>query len=371
MHDPLERLYRTKLALLATLLTAVGLGLLIFAHWIGTQPVWQWLRNWPLLDIGSGLFTTGLLGVALQYFDGQDSEERATARLERVIHGATPAMRDAVISGFAFEPEDLARVATPETLDAIASNALAIRLGDPVFAEEIYTDLRTQAISAPERLQDARISIDLSMDRSAPKGRAPMFVTTVRWEYQLIPKYQTRRFVCLSDRQEFRELAADTAATSAWFMRPQPGLNAADQTAFELVEFSVDGEPRPIRRSAKPGSQTYSVNIGKEAVDAGEPISVTYTYRTVTPVHGHLLQLRVDQPTKGLTVELDYSDCGLAYVNVLDFLAGSRTVTVSQSPKSLPGGLVSVDYDGWVFPRSGVAFVWVQESEAPAFKRAS
>lgn len=365
MHDPLERLYRTKLALLATLLIVTGLSLLVFARWVHSQTAWQWLSHWPLTDIGSGLFTTGLLGVALQYFDGQDSEERATARLERVIHGATPAMRDAVISGFAFEPEDLARVATPETLDSIAVNALAMRLGDATFAGEIYTDLREQAIGIPERLENARIAIGLSMDRSTPKGRAPMFVTTVRWEYELIPKHHTRRFVCLSDRQEFRELAADNEATSAWFIKPQPGLDAADQEAFELVEFSVAGEPRPIRRSAKQGSQTYTVNIGKEVVDAGQPVTVTYTYRTLTPIHGHLLQLRVDQPTRGLNVELDYSDCGLAYVNVLDFIASGRAATVSQSPKSLPGGLVSVDYDGWVFPRSGVAFVWVGEDEAP------
>ena len=64
MHDPLEGLYRTELALLASLLTAVGLGLLILAHWIATQPTLHWLTNWPLLDVGSGLFTTGLSGVA-------------------------------------------------------------------------------------------------------------------------------------------------------------------------------------------------------------------------------------------------------------------------------------------------------------------
>jgi hypothetical protein len=369
MHDPLQRLYRTKLALLATLLTVGGLALLIFAHWITTQPALHWLTNWPLLDIGSGLFTTGLLGVALQYFDGQDSEERATQRLERVINGATPAMRDAVISGFAFQPEDLARVATSETLDQIASNALAIRLGDATFAEEIYADLREQAIGIPERLHDVRISIGLSMDRSTSRGRAPMFVTSVRWEYRLIPKYQTRRFVCLSDPQEFRELAADNVATSAWFVKPQRGLDAGDQEAFELLEFAVDGEPRPIRRTAKDSSQTYSVNISKEAVDAAQPVSVSYTYRTLTPIHGHLLQLRVDQPTKGLTVELDYSDCDLAYVNVLDFITGSRTATVTHSPKSLPNKMVAVDYVGWVFPRSGVAFVWVKQSEAPKQKQ--
>lgn len=169
MHDPLQRLYRTKLALLATLLLFCGLALLVLGHWALREQGWHWLANWPIVDIGSALFTTGLLGVALQYFDAQDSEARATQRLERVLAAAAPAMRDAVIDGFAFEPDDLARVATAETLDKIITNGLAIRLGDTSFAEETYRDLRQQAIGIPERLHDARTTI--SSGRNSPCRR--------------------------------------------------------------------------------------------------------------------------------------------------------------------------------------------------------
>jgi hypothetical protein len=359
MHDPLQRLYRTKLALLATLLLCSGLGLLIFAHWIEHVPSWHWLSNWPLLDIGSGLFTTGLLGVALQYFDGQDSEERAAQRLAGVLSAAAPAMRDAVINGFAFEPEDLTRVATPETLDKIITNALAIRLGDASFANEIYDDVRQQAIGIPERLHDVRISIRLSMDRGEGSARTPIFVTTVRWESTLKPIYQTRRFICLSDIEEFRDLTQDTMASSAWYVGARTQLDAGDKQTFELVEFTVDGTPRPIRRTAKQGSQTYTVNLGQEAMQSDKPVTVVYTYRTLTSVNDHLLQLRVDQPTKGLSVDLDYGDTDIKFVNVLDFIASSERTRIAKSPTAVPGKSISVEFDGWVFPRSGVAFVWV------------
>src|SRR5580765_1600597 len=206
MHDTLHRLYRTKLALLAVLLLFLGLALLIFGHWITNQASWHWLTNWPIIDIGSGMFTTGLLGVALQYVDGRDSELRDTERLKRVLAEATPAMRDAVINGFAFEPDDLARVATPEVLDQIVRNGLSLRLGDAGFARDIYDDLQQQAIAVPERLHDARISVHLSplpMGRGTPNGRTPLFVVTVRWESSLHPKYRNRRFSAVSDIDEF------------------------------------------------------------------------------------------------------------------------------------------------------------------------
>lgn len=358
MHDPLQRLYRTKLVLLATLLIFAGLILLVLGHLAKSSARWSWVSDWPVLDIGSGLFTTGLLGVALQYFDGQDSETRATQRLERVIDSATPAMRDAVIKGFAFKPEDLALVATPETLDKIITNGLAIRLNDASFAEEVYADLRQQAIGIAERLHNARAQIRLSMDRGTAKGRAPMYVTTIRWEFTLVPTYQTRRFVCLSDLEEFRDLDQDTVATSAWYVRPQPGVDAGARDIFELVDFTVDGTPRPIRRTAKAGSQTYSVSLGRDLVAARQPVTVAYTYRTVVPVDGHLLQIRVDQPTRGLSVELNYGDCDMEQISVLDFIASGRGTRISRSSENIPGRTVSVEFESWMFPRSGLAFVW-------------
>jgi hypothetical protein len=230
MHDPLHRLYQTKLALLATILLFVGLGLLILGHWIPNIEGWKWLGNWPIIDIGSGMFTTGVLGVALQYVDAQDSEVRDTERLKRVLTDSAPAMRDAVIDGFAFKPDDLARVATPETLDQIITNGMAIRLGDATFAREIYEDVRQQAIGIPERLHDARISIRLSMERGTAKRRAPLFVATIRWEFQLKPVFATRRFVFLSDVDEYRDLEQDTVATSAWFVGPRTRLDAMAKT---------------------------------------------------------------------------------------------------------------------------------------------
>jgi hypothetical protein len=361
MHDTLQRLYKTKMALLATILTVVGVALLIAAQWVQARGV-RWLAEWPLSDFGSALFTTGLVTIAYNYLDSRDSEERASERLERVIRKEAPAIRDAVIDGFAFNAEDLARVATPETLDQVIRNSLALRLGDPVFASEVYGDVRDQAVRAAERWHDAKVSIDLSpLVRASGKGHA-MLVTTVRWEYSVVPKWQSRRFACVSDRDEYRELAQDSSATSAWFVHPG-GVDAAAQETFELLQFSVDGEARPISRAVRKSGQVYTVNLGKESLDEEQPVVISYTYRALSPLHGHLLHFDIEQPTRGVDIELDYGGCGIAYVNVLDFIASARKTRVSQSPPGVPGRNVSVQFDGWVFPRSGVAFVWVLEDE--------
>src|SRR6476469_9615621 len=109
------------------------------------------------MEIGSTLFTAGLLAVALEYLDRQDAEVRATERLRKIFDEKTPALRDAVYDGLAFKTDVLKAHASPETLDRVIRNSLSVRLGDEALAADVYTDLYRQVVRAPERHRDARV----------------------------------------------------------------------------------------------------------------------------------------------------------------------------------------------------------------------
>ncbi|WP_222423214.1 hypothetical protein [Arthrobacter woluwensis] len=357
----LQRIYRLKVTIMALVSLIMGVGLQILAaHAATVAPALAFL---PLSEIGGTLFAAGLFGIAWDYFDGKDKEERENERIRAILEESAPAFRDAVVRGFAVENDDLKRVATPELLDQIAGNVLALRLGDREFAEEVYADVRDQAIRAPEHWHDVDVQIRLTPAGVRNAKGVPLFIVTARWEYTFIPSHATQRFACVSDKDEFRELVTDIPATAAWFMTPASGLDASAQDSFELVQYSVDGQERSIRRSARKTGQTYSVNIGEETVRAQLPVTVSFTYRTLTLRAGHMLHFDIDQPTKGLTVSLDYSDTDIAQVKVLDLIASSKHARIQRTPKSVPGRSVSVDFDGWVFPRTGIAFVWTLDSE--------
>jgi hypothetical protein len=128
-----------------------------------------------------------------------------------------------------------------------------------------------------------------------------------------------------------------------------------------LVQFTVDGVVLPIRRSERAGRQTYSVELPPERL--GHEVKIAHTYRVLVRKHGHLLYLDVAKPTRGLHVEFNYAGSGIREVTALDFIASAQQPRTVRSPKSLPGRSVSIGFDGWVFPKSGVAFVWVLEDE--------
>ncbi|MGW0821964.1 hypothetical protein [Streptomyces sp. NPDC002845] len=363
MASPLERLYQTKLALHATLVTVVGIALMLLAHWASGNAAGTWLDNIPVMEVGSALFTTGLIAIFFEYIDQADAEVRANQRLRKVLSEEAPAIRDAVVDGFAFAPDSLTNVASKQTLDRIVENCLSIRLGDKELAADAYQDLREQIIGARQRWEDAHVAVALTPWAKGPaEGRGAMFVATIRWEYRFVPSSPILRFSCVSDLDAYRELLADPTSAAEWYFPPVDDLDATSPDVFELVELTVNGKPQRIRRSVRKEGQVFTCNLGSD-VKTDEEVIVSYTYRVLVQQHGHVLHLDLAQPTKDFRAELWYGDCGIRYMNVLDYLSGPRQPRHTHLSASDPSPSVEVAYEGWTFPKGGVAFVWVLERE--------
>lgn len=351
------RLHRLKLILTSVLLGVFGVGFIIVGE--ADTPPLRWL---PWAELGGILLGAGLLGIWVDQFFQRDQQALADDRFRAMLDEHAPVMRDAVLAAFAAGHEDLARVATPDTLDGIATNALALRLDDERFAGEVYDDIRRQAVEAPERWTDATLDITLNRVPKA-KGSPDFFSVTIRWEYSTVPHHRSRRFVALSDRRQYAEMAQDHAGTSLWYLKPNGRFEATDRAAFELVNLSVDGEPRTIRRTTRAHYQAYEALLDPAHLETGEPVVISYTYRTVTPQAGHLLFFDFEAPTRDIRVRLDYTDTDIAAISAIDLVPSVRPTRIEHSHADLPERTLIVDIDGWLFPRAGVAFAWTLESE--------
>ena len=364
--SPHHRLRRLKAALLAASFTLAGILLMMLNAWLAPLRLgsWQWLHALPLGELGGTLFGAGLLSTFFEYTFRRDQEAHTLARFRQIIREEAPAMRDAVVEGFAIHPDDLKRVATPELLDDIAANVMALRLGDEQFAREIYRDIRDQAIRAAERWYDVAVRVRLSTAVERSTAGTPLLDVTVEWEYTTIPSSATRRFACVSDQDEYNELLADTPATAAWLLQNRPGVDAASRSSYELLELTVDGRSQTIRRSTRKTGQTYSVSLDEDAVQ-GQPVRIRQVIRTITPQWSHRLYFAVRQPTRGWSLRLDYTDTSIGDMRVNDTVATAPAARIVRSPEAVPGKVIALESAGWLMPGSGVAFTWTLNEELP------
>ena len=364
--SPHHRLLRLKAALLAVSFTLAGILLMMLNAWLAPLRLgdWQWLHALPLGELGGTLFGAGLLSTFFEYTFRRDQEAHTLARFRQIIREEAPAMRDAVVEGFAIHPDDLKRVATPELLDDIAANVMALRLGDEQFAREIYRDIRDQAIRAAERWYDVAVRVRLSTAVERSTAGTPLLDVTVEWEYTTVPSSATRRFACVSDQDEYNELRQDVPATSTWFMAPRPGMDARSQESYELLELTVDGRPQPIHRTVQEAGQTYRVQLD-DAAQSGEPVRIRQLLRVVTPAWGHRLFVELPQPARGLSLRVDYTDTAIAEMMITDTVAATQVARVHRSPKAVSSRVVSLDMPGWLLAKTGFAVTWTLESELP------
>ena len=361
-----HRLRKLKAALLAVSLTLAGILLMMLNGWIEHLKLgdWEWLHSIPLGELGGTLFGAGLLSTLFEYSFRKEQEEATVEQFRQIIHEQAPAMRDAVVEGFAIHPEDLKRVSNPDLLDDIAANVMSLRLGDEQFAREIYADIRDQAVRAAERWYDVEVRVRLSSILERSTEGTPLFDVTVEWEYTTVPSGSVRRFACVSDRQEYRELLLDIPATSPWLMQNRPGVDAASRESYELLELTVDGRPQTIRRSTRKTGQTYSAQLDAAAC-SGKSVRVRQVFRVVTPKWGHRLYFELPQPCRRLSLSIDYTNTDIAHLTISDTVATSRAAQITRSPAAVAGKVVSVDVPGWLLPKSGFSATWTLNAELP------
>ena len=368
-RSPLQQIYHLKLALFGVLALVVGVALSLVAA--GFDELGEWhLLGTVLSSLSDLLVVTGGIGIAVDFFTGRAKEAADTERLRAVLRDAAPDIRNAVVAGFAETPDNMSGVATTETLDKLATNALALRLGDEKFAAEIYSGLLAQAIRTPERWSDVDINVRLSCiqerssDGAARKTAAPLFDVVVTWEYTLIPSTRIQRFASTNSTDEFREFLDDVPATSTWFIDPQSGADAREPAAFEVLAYSVDGEELPVRRSARRNGQTYSVDLGEVRLLEKQPVRIRHVYRTVSRRAGHRFRIALTQPTHGMRMVLDYTDTDIAELKVGEMLSTAVPAQVKFLPSEAPAKQVEVSVPGWLLPKAEVSFVWTLSNEA-------
>jgi hypothetical protein len=347
MSDLPQRLYRTKLTLLAVVFVVVGLALLALPQLMQLTGV---LKLLPLADIGSALFTTGLIGVALQYLDERDSEERASRRLRRVLAEEAPAIRDAVVDGFAFAPDALLNVTSPQVLEQVIRNCLSLQLQDERLAAEGHALLLKQSLTPEQRRIDGRLEVTLRAHE-----QPDLLWVRIRREYRFVSDQAMLRFACVGTRDEYDSLLRDPETTEVHRVSTADGLDVSDPDVFTITTVELDGESQRVKRLSRKDAQVYTCKLPPTGQLALRHLA--YEYEVLVPRKKHCLYFDEGRPLQALSIEV-HADESLAEPRLLDFL--TTGAAVRRSRRTLPGSgtELSIATDGWVLPRSGVVLVW-------------
>jgi hypothetical protein len=192
-----------------------------------------------------------------------------------------------------------------------------------------------------------------------------MFGASIRTEDRMRLVSPMLRFACVSDLDEYCDLLRDPACTVVHYFEPVRTLelDGASTDAFDLIELTIDGRRRVTRGTTRAGTQIHTANVSSDATNGELAVAISFAYRTLVQRNGHLFHLDFSRPTRDVKVQFAYGDCGICYVNVLDYIASSKQSGLTRLPASGPTPSIALRFDGWILPKAGVAFVWVLVEE--------
>jgi hypothetical protein len=156
--------------------------------------------------------------------------------------------------------------------------------------------------------------------------------------------------------------ASDSATSAPAYFESRANLDASSPEVYDLLEFTVNGQLRPVRRIKPSGaqsspspSQTLATRRGKRSRSPTHPRARPAAWSSVPPGLRSPVQGRRGEPRlRGLRHPLHER---------ARLHPGAESTRVVRSLDDAPSPAAEARYDGWAFPRSSVAFCWVLDAE--------
>ena len=267
-----------------------------------------------------------------------------------------PKLRRIFIPG---EEKSIARI------DGMIRGCLQARTTDPQFADAIYYEMFETLFGRENRQLELRMGFRYDIKILARRARTisedtgrdgKYFKVTTHIEY--IKTLRDTLFIigCARNNKQLSALFEEEKCEYRWLLNGTDGPFREDD--FRVTRVRVDGIDAPIK-SARNTERGYEVLCGGNRLEASlnRQVRIEIDIETKHDRKNRMFPVYLAYPTRGLSISFRYEGTGLRNVREVSFFAGRRPYPEVKVDEGRSIAL-KIDDDEWVFPNSGVTFVW-------------
>lgn len=266
-----------------------------------------------------------------------------------------PRLRRIFVPG---EEKSLARI------DNLIRHCLQARVRDEEVGDAIYYEM-FEALFGRENLplelrENFLYQIDIAEfadEEIVSLGYRPDALrVTTHIEYQKTLRHTEFIIGCAFDEEQLAAFFDDPRCEYRWVMNR--GDRLVPERDFRVTHVLVDDEAVPIIDTAIT-SRGYEVTCGatslRDKID--QPVKITIEIFTRKSKSNNVYTVYLVYPTRGVDIRLNYEQARFRHVREVSFFAGKllKPDIVRDHGKSIR---ITIPNDHWIFPTSGVAFVW-------------
>ncbi|MGV8080546.1 MAG: alanine racemase [Syntrophales bacterium] len=264
-----------------------------------------------------------------------------------------PRLRRIYIPG---EEKSVARI------DSIIRHCFQTRARSEEMGDAIFSEMFETLFGKEDRqleLRD-RFRYDIEISEASPENgkrkRGEFFRVLTRVEYTKALREPVFMIGCAMNNEQLEALFAEKRCEYRWLLNL--GDEAVTERDFRIERVTIDGEVIPILRSENTG-RGLEVWCGDDLLKRklNRPVRFAFEIATKKSKENNLFSVYVVYPTRGLEISFRYEKANLRRVREVSYFAGKHPYPRVTREQGRCTTLTIAD-DEWIFPNSGVTFIW-------------
>lgn len=325
------------------------------------------LSNWLKL-FGETFIVGGIITATYEYIVREETYREMTQEIHNEIEKAMvqesnkleKKMPLYVAHALMVDKEVQKKILASTKINEIISTCLSTKLGEDM-TKDLFEGVIHPVISGFEHgaqrvMYNYNLHARLQKREDNNKNKFYEFYLSI--EYRHILKIPQLKFVCLTSRKEFDTCLKDPLFTYVYYL---PVSNFCGEM-FDVPSATIqcEGEILALDKIV----EEENTSLKKIKMDhselpqyMGKICKLFYRIHTIIRRDGHMFFVRIKHPVKDFRAVFDAGNTDIKGLYVSDqFVCSGGSMLENGSTDSKI--LKTVSVDGWVFPNSGVTFVW-------------
>jgi hypothetical protein len=366
----LYRIYELKIRQVVIILFSFSalLYLLEFIGNIASVPkVFTYFSLSPFPALADICLTSAIIGFTFELLVRGESEASMRYTLRQLLQDQTTFLLTNLPKALLLRKDLQKELLKEEKIDEILLTSLQTKFSDDQMAEGLLNGIIRNATEYEEKWSKYRYEIFIEdiIDPEIPAIiREEYFDIIMRISYETKLKKTRFIFTCAKNQDQFNDLLRNPDYEVRWLLPSSYSFKFPNEQCFEVLQFSVDNIPAKIVQKNEIDGR-FEISCESPHLDEkiDQNVSINYTFKVKAEKIGHVISTTVTNPTKDVTVEVNFAKASISYVDVLDYFVSARKPAIRYIPNEDKPYKISVELKEWVFPKGGATFIWILKSE--------
>jgi len=244
-------------------------------------------------------------------------------------------------------------------IDNIIRNCFQTRAQSAELGDAIYYEMFEALFGKEDRQLELRTNFKYNINMTDDRLGEDYYRVTTNIEYTKTFRNCVFTIGCALNRKQLSDLFEDGKCEYRWLL--DGGEDTFSKNDFKVDRVRVDGEDVSIIRTEKT-ERGYEVLCGGDELreKLNKPVRMEIEIITRKLRGDNIFSVYLVYPTRGLEILFNYSGAGLKNVREASFFAGKHPYpkVVKKEGRSVK---LKISDDEWIFPNSGVMFIWEEK----------